>query len=231
MNRFALASLACVAAVAGCSQPRVPDDAQLTALLRTERSQAGDADARIEATAVTCLRAWSGDDNLSQNLPPAMSTDASKKACREKLQPWFADATRNPRKFTFEEISQPAVVTHVMNLYRARAAGGMGAPPPPVVTTPPPAPKPAQGSVDLGAAGDALQQTEDVCQRVQQIATTQPANQRAKRFAEFCTRRVAQLRTNMEQATGRNDSGQLDKLAADAKRLAEIGERAAADKP
>jgi hypothetical protein len=99
------------------------------------------------------------------------------------------------------------------------------------VTTAPAAPKPAQGSVDLGTAGAALQQTENVCQRVQQVATTQPANQRAKRFAEFCARRVQQLRTNMEQATGRNDSEQLDKLAADARRLAEIGERAAADHP
>jgi hypothetical protein len=231
MKKFALASLACAAAVAGCSAPRVPDDAQLTALLRAERAQAGDANARIEGSAVACLRAWSGDDKLSQNLPAAMRTDASKKACREKLQPWFGDATRNPEKFTFEDVSQPAVVTRVMNLYMARAAGGMGAAPPAVVTTVPAAPKPAQGSVDLGTAGAALQQTENVCQRVQQVATTQPANQRAKRFAEFCARRVQQLRTNMEQATGRNDSEQLDKLAADARRLAEIGERAAADHP
>ena len=43
--------------------------------------------------------------------------------------------------------------------------------------------------------------------------------------------RVRLLRTNMEQAVGRNDKDQLDKLAADAKRLGEIGENAAADKP
>jgi hypothetical protein len=231
MRTIALASLACAAALAGCSQPRVPDDAQLTALLRGERSQAGDEKARIDANAVTCLRSWSGDAKLAQNLPAALQGDAAKKACREKLEPWFADATRNPQKFTFEEISQPAIVTRVMSLYLSRAAGGTGAPPPAVVTTSPPAPKPTQSTVDLGAAGATLQQTEGVCQRVQQVATSQPANQRARRFADFCVRRVQQLRTNMEQAVGRNDKDQLDKLAADAKRLGEIGENAAADKP
>lgn len=231
MRTIALASLACAAALAGCSQPRVPDDAQLTALLRGERSQAGDEKARIDANAVTCLRSWSGDPKLSQNLPPGVQTDAAKKACREKLAPWFTDATRNPQKFTFEEISQPAIVTRVMSLYLSRAAGGTGAPPPAVVTTSPPAPKPTQSTVDLGAAGATLQQTEGVCQRVQQVATSQPANQRARRFADFCVRRVQQLRTNMQQAVGRNDKDQLDKLAADAKRLGEIGENAAADKP
>lgn len=235
MNKLVLAGLTCTLLVAACSSSHVPDDAQITSLLRLERAKPDDPKARLEASAVSCLRAWSGDAKLIDGLAIEVNTDAGRKACRDHFAPWFADATRNPKKFTFEDFSQPAVAKRALELYVARAGfNNVGTAPPAALTAPKPptpvAPVAPAVQVDLGAAGDALKQTEDVCQRVQQRAVAEPANQRAHRFGEFCTRRLQKLRADMQDATTKHNTTRLDQLVEEAKRLATVGNEAAGGK-
>lgn len=235
MNKLVLAGLTCTVLVAACSNSHVPDDAQITALLRLEHAQADDPKARLEASAVSCLRAWSGDPKLIDGLAIEVNTDAGRKACREHFAPWFADPTRNPKKFTFEDFSQPPVAKRALDLYVARAGfNNVGTAPPAALTAPKP-PKPVtpiapMPQMDLGAAGDVLKQTEDVCQLVQQRAAAEPTNQRARRFGEFCTRRLQKLRADMQDATTKHNLPRLDQLIEEAKRLATVGNEAAGRK-
>ena len=96
-----------MAGITACHGSHTPSDVQLTQLLRVERAQATDPRAPLDGSAINCLRAWSGDVELSAALPPSLSGDAVKTACRQRLDGWIADATRNPDKIKFEEVAAP----------------------------------------------------------------------------------------------------------------------------
>ncbi|HET7923523.1 MAG TPA: hypothetical protein VFL30_01430, partial [Rhodanobacteraceae bacterium] len=120
MNTIARLGAVAVTALAGtlaaCHHAKTPTDAELTNLLRSPAAQPNDPAARIDPGAVDCLRAWSGDAELAKPLSPAAASDAAKKACRQRLDGWIADATRNPDKLAFEDVSKPPAVKRAMAL-------------------------------------------------------------------------------------------------------------------
>lgn len=119
MNKHALVLLGCTFGLASCSQLRVPDDAQLATLLQRPDSRVA-ARVGIDALAVGCLRAWSGDAELAKGLSVLVAGEDGRKRCRARLDEWLADAKRNPAEFTFEEVSSPEVTRRAMALLEAR---------------------------------------------------------------------------------------------------------------
>jgi hypothetical protein len=226
MNRPGLAVLLGTLAVAACSHPREPSDAQLTMLLRAERAAPTDANAQLDAAAVGCLRAWSADAGLAAGLPAPLATADGKKQCRDRLQGWFADAARNPAHFTFEEIGTPAVARRAMTLQATRALtslpGANHQPPSALTKRPAPAsmaPPPDDANVDLGVAGASLKQAEALCRQVQQKAGTGDAV-RAQRFGAYCTGKLRQLHSATVRFAKAGNTTQLGHLATEADTLA-----------
>jgi len=70
LSRIAVVALGAAGlGLAACHGSGVPSDAQLTQLLHSERATPNDPKAPLDAAAVNCLRAWSGDVELSASLP------------------------------------------------------------------------------------------------------------------------------------------------------------------
>lgn len=225
MNKHVLVPLGCTLALAACSQPRVPDDAQLATLL--QRPDAGASDrSRIDAQAVGCLRAWSGDAELARGLSVLVAGEDGRKRCRARLDEWLADSERNPAQFTFDDVSTAEVARRAMDLL----ATPTPATPKPGTNEVPAAlrkpgpvakPRPADPNVDLGAAGVELAEAETLCLQAAQAASASGANTSLQRFAQYCGRSLQRLRASMETAAraGRKPE-QLESYAVTARNLA-----------
>ena len=139
-DRIALIALAaaCIVGMTACNRTHTPSDAQLTQLLRVERAPATDPQAPLDPAAVNCLRAWSGDVELTATLPAVTTGEAAKKMCRQRLDGWIADATRNPDKVKFEEVSAPPSVRRAVALLAEHRAATAGTPMPSPRDQPPP---------------------------------------------------------------------------------------------
>lgn len=216
MKNLCLLAIACTLATTACtSSQRLPTDAQLTQLLRTERAAADDPKAPIDRAALDCLRAWSGDGELMKGLSPALVDDAGRKDCRTRVDGFIADSSRNTAQITFAQVSATAAVKRAVELAREHAPG-------PVATTttpraaPPPATAaiqpPAQPKVDLGKYNADLDDAETQCRKVQQAAANPDASKRIKGFAGFCGTTLSRLRGSME--TIMHSSGNEEKLRA-----------------
>ena len=118
MKSLAFVVAACALATSACST-RVPTDAELVTLLQRAGTPAGDANAPLDATAVQCLRSWSGDASLTKDLAPAVLADVSKARCRGTIDGWIADSKRNPGKLEFAQVSTPDVARRAMALLAA----------------------------------------------------------------------------------------------------------------
>jgi hypothetical protein len=212
-----LGAIAALAAgtLAACHHAKAPTDAELTNLLRSPAAQPNDPAARIDPGAVDCLRAWSGDADLAKPLPPVAASDAAKKACRQRLDTWIADATRNPDKLAFDDVSAPPAVRQAIALLQQhRATGALPAktdqPPAMMMRQTPGAPgAPAvapvlpKGPVDVSSAMAALTELDSLCKQAKDAAaagTSAPIG----RYAPMCDRRIAQMRerANQLQANG-----------------------------
>lgn len=224
MNKHALVLLGCTFGLASCSQLRVPDDAQLATLLQRPDSRVA-ARVGIDALAVGCLRAWSGDAELAKGLSVLVAGEDGRKRCRARLDEWLADAKRNPAEFTFEEVSSPEVTRRAMALLEARRVAvpkpGDDIPaalrkPGPVVKLRPPDP-----SVDLGAVGAELAEAEALCVQAAQASGAAGARDDLQRFAQYCGRSLQRLRASMEAAAKSGHTPQqLERYAVSARNLA-----------
>ncbi len=227
-NKLGLVMIACAFGMTACSQLRDPADAQLVTLLLGEGANPGDATALLDNKAIDCMRAWSGNEKLSQNLPIGATSVEGKKTCQDKLDGMLAEAARNPEKFKFAELTVPKVVTRAIDLQEARRMAALANPathePPAAFAHRAPAPAPftpAESTVDLGAAGARLQEAETLCQQVQQAAAQEKASAGMKSLAPFCASNLRKLRSTMEQSA-RNGHGseRLDAIAASADNIA-----------
>lgn len=238
MKKIYLTVLCCALGIVACAK-REPTDAQLIALLHTERASPTGATERLDAGALTCLRAWSGDLELSAALPTGVSSEDGKKTCRGRLDGWIADAARNPDKFRFEDVSAPPVVRRALALQKSQQMATLNDPAshqiPAALTKP--APQPAalavpDPTVDLGTAGVSLQEAETLCQQVQQKVAGGGANQSLTRFGAFCAGNLRKLRTTMESVAKSGHTAKLDTFAASATNMANNAREvlAAADK-
>jgi len=208
----ALAVTALAGTLAACHHAKAPTDAELTSLLRTQSSQPADPRAPIDPSAVDCLRAWSGDADLAKPLPPAAWTDATKKTCRQRIDGWIADATRNPGKLAFEDVSAPPTVRQAIALLQQhRATAALPArteqTPPMMMRQTPGAPSPApalpKGPVDVSSASAGLNELDGLCKQAKDAAAS-GSNQPIARYAPMCERRITLLRerVNELQANG-----------------------------
>lgn len=231
MKHFTLAALCVVAGLCACSK-RDPTDDQLVALLRAE-AVAPSAPARIDAGTATCLRAWSGDVELSARLPASATTEESKADCRRRIEGWVADRTRNPAAFRFEDIDTPAVVRRVVVLQKSLQMAALDnsrreVPAGLVKTRTTDASAPVQppgtpaGDVNLGAAGARLQEAETLCVKVQQTAGADGAKSNLVKFSRFCGNNLRTLRTTMENVARNGQQSKLDELAISADNLAGV---------
>lgn len=225
MNKYGLALLGCTLGFAGCSAPRVPEDWQLTALLQRDDANAPGKQA-IDGQAVGCLRAWSGDAELAKGLSVLVAGEDGRKRCRERLEAWIADETRNPAKFTFEEVSAPDSARRAMNLLESDRSAvqrpGSGEIPA-ALRTPAPIAKPraADPGVDLGASGAELAEAEALCQQAAQAASAPDANAALRRFAPYCSKSLSRLRGSMEALAKKGGTpAQLEGYASTARNLA-----------
>lgn len=213
-----------------CAHKRTPTDAQLIALLHSDRPSAAST---IDSSTANCLRAWSGDDKLTAGLPLSLTTQAPAKAsCKVRLDAWIGDAQRNSEHFTFEEVSAPPVVTRVVALSEASLAA-MSANdkiPPSLQAKPPVAMPPLMPSAlpppDLGPAGRDLAHAEDLCAQVQKKAANAAANEPIKRFADDCSASLRRIRGTMEQAARSNPSQErLRAIAEDSANFTAIAQQ------
>ena len=240
MNRYGFAVIACALGVGACSHLREPSDDQLVALLHDARISPAEANARLDAGAIRCLRVWSGDDKLLLNLPPGAADEDGRKTCHGRIDALLADASRNPQKFAFAEVTAPKVVQRAIDLEEAHRLAMLANPasheippallhPPARSATPVPlgTPDPA---VDLGPAGSKLTEAEDLCRQVQQAASKADAKPRLEGFGGYCSGNLRQLRAAMTQSARANQGqSRLEALAKSATNMANIARKLLAD--
>jgi hypothetical protein len=223
-TRIALAAFtaASVAALAACHGSSIADE-KLTLLLHAERAPASDPKAPLDPMAINCMRTWSNDIELTANLPPVYTGDAAKTNCRTKLDTFLNDATRNPDKIAFDDVTRPVNVRRAMALL-AEHRGTIRPPTaderPPRMTTPrntaatPPVPgtPTVGGNVDLAAASANVDKIDALCQEVKKRAALADPKTPMARYAGFCDRRVESLRqriTSLQQNGTEQQAGYL----------------------
>ena len=231
MDRIALAALAaaCVAGMAACSGSHTLSDVQLTRLLHVERVEASDPIAPLDASAVDCLRAWSGDVELSGALPPAATTEDAKKACHQRIDGWIADATRNPDKVRFEDAASPPSVRRAVALLAERRQAiaprlpsPTDRPPQALVSNTPAAAPDNTGPVDLTAAVNAVNELDDLCQKAKQANASGNTTQPIARYASYCDKRIEQLRTRMSMIQHNGNTQQAQTITQNVQRTLEV---------
>jgi hypothetical protein len=229
---LAVAALA-AGTLAACHRAKAPTDAQLTNLLRVQNAQAADPRAPIDPSAVDCLRAWSGDADLAKPLS-AMWNDTVKQNCRKRIDGWIADATRNPDKLAFADVSAPPSVRQAIALMQQhRAVGALPAttdqPPPMMMRQNPTAPAPTlpKGPVDVSGATAGLNELDGLCKQAKDAAAS-GANTPIARYATMCDRRIAQLRERVNQlATNGGTTREAEMVSDNVHRMVMFGRQLA----
>lgn len=224
---------ACIAGLAGCDRARELSDVQLTQLLRVERASAQDPRAPLDPAAVDCLRAWSGDAELAKTLQPASSGDLAKQACKPKIDAWIADATRNPDKVRFEDVSAPPTVRRAIALQAEHRALAVQLPsaadkPPAALMPQRAAPAVPSGPIDLSAATSAVDELDGLCQKAKQAAASGDTSQPIARYASYCENRISQMRTRISMVAQHGDAKQAQIVTDNAQRVLEVGRQLAA---
>lgn len=227
-DRIALVALAmaCMATMTACNRTHTPTDAELTQLLHVERAAAADLQAPLDPAAINCLRAWSGDVELTATLPPITVGEAAKKMCRQRLDGWIADAARNPYKLKFEDVSAPPAVRRAVALQTERRGmakapmPSMGDRPPPGLVAPNAAPPGAP--VDLTATIAAVGELDGYCQKAKQAAAGSETTQPIARYASFCDKRIEQLRMRIAMIQQNGNAQQAQMISNNVQRTLEM---------
>jgi hypothetical protein len=164
MKKMVILGAASLLGLAACGT-RVPTNEQLTRLLHEDAAAVNDPQARLDALAVNCLRTWSGDAKLTQDLPPSALAAPAKGKCRSRIDGWIADAARNPDRLEFDDVSAPGAVQRAMALLETRDGGAQATASSPQRTVPrprsrrpwrrrtAPARRPTKSSLRVRAAG------------------------------------------------------------------------------
>ena len=233
MNKTALFALATgIAGLSACTHLRSPTDAQLVTLLHADRVRPNMP--QIDAIATYCLRAWSNDAALINGLPANFAAEGtSKTSCRKRIDDWLADAERNPSKFSFDDISAPAVVRRVVALAApASTATAVNqqadhAAPPPMMQAKlaPPANVNANGPhTDIGTTQALLKEADDSCKLAQQKAAAADASVALQRFAKYCAPYIQRAQATLADHSAANQP-QVDAIARSAKGMTATAQR------
>ncbi|MEO5624446.1 MAG: hypothetical protein ABIQ70_00380 [Dokdonella sp.] len=223
MKNMVLTGLVCVLGASACTHLRNPDDQQLATLLHKESAAATNPKATLDQNAIDCLRGWSGDATLRKDLSERFNSEEGKKSCRAALADWIADQARNPKTFTFEELSAPATVHRAVALQTARSLAELADTGnhkiPAALTTAMPVARAPDANVDLGIPGSQLAEAEALCGQVRQVASVPNANQRAVKFGAYCTQNLSRLRRTMESTAQHGQRANLEILVGGANNL------------
>ena len=225
MKKFNLIVMACSLGLTACTG-REPSNVELTTLLHDQGASATDANAPLDASAVMCLRSWSGDSELTKNLPAAANMDASKGKCRSRLDGWIADADRNPSKLDFAQVSTPAATRRAMTLLVARGGADASVDAAQATVAPPAPASPPPVAVDAGPAPDietVLAQAGEVCQKAKELMASGTQDGRLQRYADFCGNNLSQTRAKVDQVKLSGDSAQLEQLARSMDKMVSTG--------
>jgi hypothetical protein len=238
LSRIAVVALGAAGlGLAACHGSGTPTDPQLTQLLHSDRATPGDPKAPLDLAAVNCLRAWSGDVELTASLPPSASGEAVKQACKTRVDSWIADAGRNPDKLAFETVSKPPAVKRAMALLAEHSPTAAMAPKlpssnelPPAAMMPnagqPAAPAPT-GPVDMTEAVAAVDELDGLCQKAKQQAASGDPGQPLARYASYCDKRIEQMRQRIAMLQQRGNPQQAKMMTENAKRTLEVGRKLA----
>lgn len=231
---FVLSAL--IGGLSACSHTRSPTDEQLLTLLRNDLTRNPKA-APVDVTTVRCLRAWSENRELIAGLAADFAAESDgKRSCRTRIDGWIADATRNPAKFTFEDIAAPKTVRRVMALVdahdKANAAAIAQAPhpsmPPPALlnrSNRPGAQATGAGMTDLGTAQALLQEADTECKSAKGKAAQGNAPVALQRFARYCDSYVSRAQATLASGTTLTPQ-QIDAIARGAKGITSGAQRA-----
>lgn len=235
-HRIAVAALAAlsIGALGACHHARELTDAQLTQLLHAQAASPTDPSAPLDPMAVNCLRAWSGDVELTAAMPPSAQT--MKDMCKPRVESWIGDASRNPDKITFAEASSPPSVRRAMALLAAHRGSAMRMPngqdrPPAALMqqTPSAAPnaQPATPSAppDLTVATDTVNQLDGYCQKAKQAAASGTTEQTIARYASYCDKRIEQLRMRISALQQNGTPQQVQMLTTNVQRTLDMAKQ------
>jgi hypothetical protein len=230
----ALLAIACGALLTACNFSDVPSDLQLKRLLHGERAAATDPDPALDVAAVKCLRAWSGDVELTAALPPSLTDEAGKTACRQRIDAWIADATRNPDKLRFEDVSAPPSVKRLTALLaEQRGNESDHAPsandrPPPMAMKGSAMPAAPAEPVDMTAAIAAVGELEHLCQTMKDTVARGGASQSAIAYAGYCDKRIALLRTRISTIQQQGNATQAQIMTTSVQRTLDVARQISA---
>ena|GEM_PF-1484470 len=234
LHRTALVALvaACIAGLGACGAKAL-SDAELTTLLRSERAAANDPKAPLDPLAIDCLRSWSNDVELNSSLPPSVSGEANKKLCRQRIDGWLADATRNPDKVTFEQASTTPSIRRAQALLVERRANAVphlpsasDQPPRELVALNAPA-QPTPPDMTKALAG--LAELESLCGKAKEAAASGSTTEALMRFSTFCDKRNEQIRARIAGLQQRGDEKQGQMMSDNVARSVELARQMIAD--
>jgi hypothetical protein len=214
MKKMVILGAASLLGLAACGT-RVPTNEQLTRLLHEDAAAVNDPQARLDALAVNCLRTWSGDAKLTQDLPPSALAAPAKGKCRSRIDGWIADAARNPDRLEFDDVSAPGAVQRAMALLETRDGGAQATASPAPPVTEGRAPRLVKPATD-GPAPEieaTLAQANSACQKANEIVASRPRGGRLPRYAEFCQNFLSKARIDVDKAKVEADKEKIDQLA------------------
>jgi len=233
MNKTALFVLvAGIAGLSACTHLRSPTDEQLVTLLHNDRPRPNLPP--IDIIASRCLRAWSNDAGLVAGLPANFAAEGTARAnCRKRIDGWLADGERNPSKFSFDDISAPAVVRRVVAIAEATTPAAAANPqadhaaPPPMLQRrlgPPTNVNPNGPHTDLGTTQALVKEADDSCKLAQQKASAADASLALQRFAKYCNSYIERAHATLADGANANQL-QLDSIARSAKGMSMTAQR------
>ncbi|MGA9421644.1 MAG: hypothetical protein WBW61_04725 [Rhodanobacteraceae bacterium] len=209
-------------------------DAELRSLLRSDSVSADTANPPIDRAAVECLSVWSGDKDLIRELPAGTDTTAAKANCRQRVEGWLVDTTRNPHKLAFGDVATEKTARRALALLNHPVPARVATPAVghPAGTTPVKPPSPvvvAQGQQSRGSEkvfNGALGEYESLCRQAAAIAKSakSPSPVLNKRIND-CLQRSGQLRAQMNAASAKGNAFETSMIAQNAQRIVDSARR------
>jgi hypothetical protein len=161
-----------------------------------------------------------------------------KQSCKTRLDGWVADATRNPDKLAFEDVSKPPAVKRAMALLAEHNPIAAMAPKLPSANEPPPAAMmpgggqpaapAASGPVDMSEAIAAVDELEGLCKKAKDAAAANDTSQPLVRYASYCDKRIEQMRSRITFLQQRGNPQQAKMMTDNVRRTLDVGRKLAA---
>jgi hypothetical protein len=205
-------------------------DAELRVLLRSPGADANDPAAPVDRTSVECLVVWSGEHALMQDVPASMDTGAGKANCRQRIEGWLMDTTRNPRHLSFGDVTTASVARRALALLNTPATPAQAS----TAASRRPEISPARAAqAAKGVAATttqtfntALGQYDALCREAGNVAAkSKSVPMRLNARINGCLQRGDRLRAQMSAASGKGNAFETSMIAQNAQRMVTSAQR------